>query len=138
MTATKIILMSFVITAGLIKGAPTMAEPVAGEVNVSIVDTADLDLSTNAGKRALDRRLTNAAREVCGSASDVDLEGKNEVRQCRADVLAKARAESAQLAHRGSTTILAISHQPALMDVADCVYRIDSGSAERLEAKDWS
>jgi ATP-binding cassette subfamily C protein len=39
---------------------------------------------------------------------------------------------------RGSTTILAISHQPALMDVADCVYRIDSGSAERLEAKDWS
>ena len=32
-------------------------------------------------------------REVCGTASDVDLNGKNEVRQCRDDMLAKARAK---------------------------------------------
>ena len=106
MTATKIILLSFLITAGLIKGAPAVAESVPGDVNVSIVNTADLDLSTSAGKRALDHRLTVAAREVCGTASDVDLEGKNEVRQCRADALAKARAESEQLASRGNITIL--------------------------------
>jgi UrcA family protein len=111
MTATKIILLSFVITAGLIKGAPAVAEPATGEVNVSIVDTADLDLSTSAGKRALDHRLTIAARDVCGTASDVDLEGKNEVRQCRVDVLAKARAETAQLASGGSTTILVAARQ---------------------------
>ena len=34
---------------------------------------------------------------------------------------------------RGEVTILAISHQPALRDVADRVYRIESGRAERLE-----
>ena len=37
---------------------------------------------------------------------------------------------------RGGTTILAISHQQALMDVADRVYRIESGNAQRLDAKE--
>jgi hypothetical protein len=36
----------------------------------------------------------------------VDLAGKNQVRACRADVLAKARVDSEQLASRGSGTIL--------------------------------
>ena len=49
-------------------------------------------MSSDAGRRQLDLRLARAAREVCGTASDVDLEGKNEVRQCRDEVLAKARA----------------------------------------------
>lgn len=98
MTSTKIILTSFVITAGLIKGAPTMAQPVAAaDVNVSIVHTADLDLSSDAGKRQLDQRLTQAAREVCGTASDFDLEGKNDVRACRDQVLARAHSDRDQL-----------------------------------------
>ena len=33
--------------------------------------------------KLLDRRLAAAAREVCGFASDADLEGKNDVRACR-------------------------------------------------------
>ena len=104
----KIVLTSFAITAGLIKGAPTMAEPVANTpVNVSYVHTADLDLSTQAGQRALDHRLNIAAREVCGTASDVDLAGQNDVRKCRVDVLAKARATSAELAARGGTITIA-------------------------------
>jgi UrcA family protein len=103
MTALKIAITSFVITAGLIKGAPALAQPAsAPEVHVSIVQTADLDLSSAAGKRQLDQRLARAAREVCGTASDSDLEGKNDVRECRADVLAKARAEGVELASRGA------------------------------------
>ena len=35
---------------------------------------------------------------------------------------------------RGDVTVLAISHQPALRDVADRVYRIQAGQAERIEA----
>jgi UrcA family protein len=93
-TTFKIIAASFLVTAGLIKGAPTAAAP-APAVNVSTVHTADLDLSTKAGQRALDHRLNIAAREVCGSASDVDLEGKNDVRACRVDVLSKARTQLA-------------------------------------------
>lgn len=104
----KIAFTAFVLSAGLIKGAPALAEqPVAGNVNVSIVRTADLDLSTDSGRRVLDHRLANAAREVCGEASDVDLAGKNKVRECRATVLADARARGQQLAGKGAPVLVA-------------------------------
>ena len=107
MTKTfKITLTAFLITAGLIKGAPALAQPPAAQ-NVSIVHTIDLDLSTQAGRNALDHRLVVAAFEVCGTASDLDLAGKNKVRACRSDVLAKARAQSDQVASRGESIVIA-------------------------------
>ena len=102
----KIALSAFLITAGLIKGAPTMAQPAPAQ-NVSIVHTTDLDLTTKAGREALDHRLVLAAYDVCGTASEVDLVGQNKVRACRTDVLAKARAESEQLASRGGPIFIA-------------------------------
>jgi UrcA family protein len=107
MKAIRIASAAFLVTAAVIKAAPALAEPVSPEVNVALVHTADLDLSTDAGKRALDQRLVIAAREVCGTASDVDLHGKNQVRQCRADVLAKARENGEQLASRGAPILIA-------------------------------
>src|SRR6218665_1337263 len=41
----------------------------------------DLDLRTEAGAKALDRRIWRAVVQVCGTASDIDLAGKNDVRQ---------------------------------------------------------
>src|SRR5207248_3825769 len=64
--------------------------------------TADLDLSNKAGRAALDHRLVVASYEVCGTPSDADLVGKNKARECRADVLASARAQSGQLAARSA------------------------------------
>ena len=96
---------SFLATAALIMAAPVLAEPAPAQ-NVSIVQTADLDLSTNSGRAKLDHRLVIAANEVCGAAADVDLAGQNAVYKCRADVLAKARTRGEQLAGRGGTTIL--------------------------------
>jgi UrcA family protein len=101
----KIIAASALVTAVVIKAVPAFAERAPQQV-VSIVHTADLDLSTASGREALDHRLVTAAYDVCGTASDADLAGKNQVRACRADVLAKARADSRQLASRGSGTIL--------------------------------
>jgi UrcA family protein len=95
-----IILTSFLATTALIKAVPALAEQAPAQ-NVSIVHTADLNLSTEAGRRHLDERLVHAARDVCGSASDVDLAGKNEVRACRDDVLAKARGDARQIASSG-------------------------------------
>lgn len=95
----KIIAFSALVTAAVIKTAPALAAPAPAQ-NVSIVHTADLDLSSKAGREALDHRLVTAAFDVCGTASDVDLAGKNKVRACRVDVLAKARAEGGQLASR--------------------------------------
>jgi UrcA family protein len=93
MTAIRIILTSALITAAVIKGVAALAEPAPAQ-SVSIVRTADLDLSTRNGRDALEHRLAIAASEVCGSAADVDLAGRNDVRQCRNDVLAEARAKS--------------------------------------------
>jgi UrcA family protein len=105
-TSLKIAIGSFFAAAAVIKGAPALAEPIQPE-NVSIVRTADLDLSSETGRRQLDQRLIGAAREVCGTASDVDLEGKNEVRACRTQVLTEARSQGDQLASRGDPILVA-------------------------------
>lgn len=91
MTTTKIILSSFLITAALIKGAPALAEQLPATTYV--VQTADLDLTTAAGRRTLDHRLTIAVSDVCGVPSDVDVAGKNDARACRIDTRAKLEAE---------------------------------------------
>src|ERR1044071_6198527 len=100
MTALRIIIASALITTAAIKAVPAAAEPLGGSARTSIVRTAGLDLSTESGRRALDHRLVNAAREVC-AASDVDLAGQNKARACRADVLAEGRAKGEQLAAGG-------------------------------------
>ena len=92
----KIILASALATAAVLKAVPAFAETNPAQ-NVSIVSTADLDLSSDHGRRVLDQRLVVAAREVCGTPSDVDLAGKNAARQCRANVLADARAKTGAL-----------------------------------------
>ena len=45
----------------------------------------------------LDSRLVRAVRDVCGTASDADLEGQNAVRACREQTLAQARGRGALL-----------------------------------------
>jgi len=106
-SSLKIAIGSFLFAAAVIKGAPALAEP-AQPHNVAIVHTADLDLTTDAGRRQLDRRLVVAAGEVCGTASKADLAGQNTQRQCRKDVLAQARARSDLVAagRREQRTIL--------------------------------
>ena len=95
MKAITIILTSFAITTGVIKAAPALAETnaPATELNVSLVRTADLDLGSSAGQRKLDQRLAQAAREVSRDRIDADLEGKNDVRECREVTFAKARSQ---------------------------------------------
>lgn len=108
MKAFHIVLASAAITAVAIKAAPALAQPAAP--TVTVVHTADLDLSSDAGRRQLDQRLVVAAHEVCGAASTVDLAGKNRVRTCRHNVLSEARAKSgALIASRGGGTILLAS-----------------------------
>jgi UrcA family protein len=101
--AIQIALVSALITTGAIKAAPALAQEPASETNISLVRTGDLNLGSAEGQRTLDRRLAKAAREVCGTASDVDVAGKNDVRKCRDETLAKARGQSdAIVAGRGA------------------------------------
>ena len=109
----RIILASALITAVGIKAAPALAEAPEAQANVSVVQTADLDLGSPDGPRALDQRVARAAREVCGAASDVDLVGQTTVRPCRPETIAKAAGERGALlaaASRGGAITLAASH----------------------------
>lgn len=101
----QIVLVSALITTGIIKAAPALAESPASETNISLVRTGDLDLRSAEGQRKLDRRLAHAAREVCGTASDVDVVGKNDVRKCRDETLAKARGQREAIAARRGTVV---------------------------------
>jgi len=74
------------------------------------VQTADLDLSNQAGQRTLDLRIAQAAREVCGKASDSDLVGQNKARECRRDVISRATSDRDALlaaADHGATIAIA-------------------------------
>jgi UrcA family protein len=76
-------------------GQPVSAQSAPANPSVA-VKHKDLDLRTEAGTKALDRRIWRAVVEVCGKASDYDISGKNDIRQCRRDtrVLASAQAET--------------------------------------------
>ena len=84
----------FLATLLALTATPALAEPPV--IATATVQTADLDLSSQAGQAALDHRLSQAVKEVCGTASDVDIAGKNEVRRCRVDTLANLAAERDQ------------------------------------------
>ena len=89
---------------------PTVAQAFEPVTVSSIVRTADLDLSSASGQKELDRRIVQAAREVCGTASNFDLEGKNAARHCVADTVAAATAQREQLlasAKSGSPILVA-------------------------------
>lgn len=77
-------------------GQPAFAQPAPANPSVAVAHR-DLDLRTESGTRTLDRRIWRAVVTVCGTASDFDLEGKNNVRQCRRDtrLLASAQADLA-------------------------------------------
>ena len=103
-------LFALALIASAITVTPTVAQAFEPVTATSIVRTADLDLSNDSGQRELDRRIVRAAREVCGEASNVNLEGKNAVRQCRDDTIAEAASQREQLlaaARSGSPIIVA-------------------------------
>jgi UrcA family protein len=108
----KIILTSALLTAGALKAVPAFAEaPSANfETRISYVQTADLDLSNQAGQRTLNLRIAQAAREVCGKPSEVDLVGQNKARECRQSVIARTSSERGALlaaASQGATIAIA-------------------------------
>lgn len=84
----------FIATLLAFTASPALAEPPV--IVSTAVQTADLDLSSKAGQRALDRRLTQAVIELCGTASDADPAGKNEVRKCRNESLAQVASDRDQ------------------------------------------
>ena len=56
-------LLAFATTAALMAGTPALAQQSGQDL---VVSYADLDLSTKAGQRTLDKRIDAAAKKFCG------------------------------------------------------------------------
>lgn len=87
--------------AAVSTGQPVSAQTAPANPSVAVAHR-DLDLRTEAGTKTLDRRIWRAVVAVCGTAPDYDIEGKNEVRQCRRDTRHVASAQ-ADLAIAGAS-----------------------------------
>jgi len=97
---TKFLRFSLLLSA--LVSTPALAEPeVAAERRV-IVSTADLDLASAVGRGVLSRRLAHAVVEACGTASDADLAGQNEVRRCRDETSSRIAASRDRLVKQAS------------------------------------
>jgi UrcA family protein len=77
--------------------APAIAATPVADGMSTTVRTSDLDLSTDAGVKMLNARVSRAAGHVCGDASSQDLEIKRQVDLCRKVALNSA-APQVQLA----------------------------------------
>src|SRR4029453_1262589 len=71
--------------------SPSVAAPI--EPPSRAVRLGDLDLSTEAGRIRLDRRIVAAVRAVCGQVWPRDPDAVAEMRQCRSETFARVVAD---------------------------------------------
>ena len=97
--------------AALLAAAESCARTgVAREAASLSVRWADLNLTTDAGVRSLDRRIANAASTACGIPSSSDPAGKRTVKECRAEARERAQSQrqvAIALARQANATTLA-------------------------------
>lgn len=80
---------ALLIPTALFFGAAAAQPAIAGTATAPsiAVSHADLDLSVEADRNVLDRRLRTAAREVCGTGFAFDPRSRNAARECQAQTL---------------------------------------------------
>lgn len=95
-------------SAALAAAAAFAAVPASAEAPTKImVSYADLDLASAGGSAALEGRIKQAARHICGSEQAPGLVEAEMVRKCRADVISSARPQlSAALSRGGTGTVV--------------------------------
>ncbi len=76
---------------------PAMAEQAP---RTRTVHTADLDLSSTAGQRKLDRRIASATQAVCGSYAGAPEHALDGIKACRAAVAEQVRPALAAISPR--------------------------------------
>ncbi len=99
---SSLALASAVIAASLSFTVPAVAAPVA-DGNAILVHYGDLDLSTEAGRDMLDRRVQRAANKLCHAGGERDV---GFIQACRANVM-ETTNPAVQVAIRDSANRLA-------------------------------
>jgi UrcA family protein len=92
---------------------PALANSSDQDIRRGVVQTAGLDLSSEAGVRTLDRRILQAASSLCGSPSFADALGQKKFRKCRDDAraaVAEQRSSAIARARRQSAAVDTFGH----------------------------
>lgn len=97
------VLAAAALTAGLL----TFAAPAFAQETPSVaVSYADLNLASPLGRTILDRRIANAASQLCGTASQVDLNATAAVDTCLSATIDSVQPQrDAALGLRGTVQV---------------------------------
>ena len=81
--------------------APVLAQPMPSVE----VHFADLNLGSDAGRTVLDRRIANAADQLCGEARPIELTLNAAVQACRSETIALAQPQRDAAVRYGTVQI---------------------------------
>ena len=105
--------LSALAAAGLTVATLAFATPIhaaPADEDVVTVSIGDLDLSTADGAARFDRRITAAARSICGTMP-ADLNMQKQVADCQDEVSSSARTALAARSSTGSRQALAFARR---------------------------
>lgn len=93
--------------AALALNLATVAPALAQSAPSIAVSYQDLNLSGAAGRDVLDRRIANAAEQLCGEASTVELTWNAAVQACQAETIAQTQAQRDAAVRYGTVQVIA-------------------------------
>ena len=98
-----------ILAAALAAGIVTLgvaASPAAAQSTSSVlVSYADLNLASTAGREILDRRIANAAGQLCGAYTAVDLTWAAAVLDCREQTIADTQPQRDAALRHGTVQV---------------------------------
>jgi UrcA family protein len=109
MSVRSSVLAVAAVAAGLATVAFAAAPAVAGELDSVQVQYQDLNLSHASGRAALDRRISAAARQLCGDYMPIELKWRELSRVCQQDVIATVAPQRNALLSGQSYAALRVS-----------------------------
>ena len=109
MSVRSSILAVAAVAAGLATVSLGAAPAVAGQLESAEVQYQDLNLANASGRATLDRRISAAARQVCGEYLTIELKWREMARACQNDVIASAAPQRNALVSGQRTAALRVS-----------------------------
>jgi len=97
------------VAAGLATVAFAAAPAAAGELESVQVQYQDLNLSHASGRATLDRRISSAARRLCGDYMPIELKWRELSRACQQEVIASTAPQRDALLSGQSYAALRVS-----------------------------
>jgi UrcA family protein len=98
------ILAAAALAAGLLTLGVAASPAMAQEISVR-VSYADLNLASDSGREILDRRIANAADQLCGAFSPLELTWAAAVRACQAETIALTQPQRDAALRHGTVQI---------------------------------